>query len=204
VTRIGLRLVAAGTRPPRGEVGEPSVSVVLAENHTGLRRSLRFVVETNDGVLRLAEASDLATALRHVGRFRPDVLLFDSRLLDESGIEAVRCVWEQAPRSEIVVLTIDRSRTLGKQALEADALEFVLKDTVDSGFQKPCASFPAIGGTQARACPRTTSPECTRSAVAGGPSPAGDRRALPAAPIRQRVCEAVVAARAPAGSARLT
>ena len=199
MTRNGLRLVAAGTRPPRGEAREPSVSVVLGENHTRLRRSLRSVIETNDGVLRLAEASDLATALRLVGRFRPDVLLFDSRLLDESGIEAVRCAWEQSPRSEIVVPTIDRSRTLAKQALEADALELVFKDTADSGCRKPCASFRAIGGTQARACPRTTSPECTRSAVAGGPSPAGTA-ALPAAPIRQRVCEAVVAARAPAGA----
>ncbi len=122
----------AGAAGVWGVAGEPAVRVVLAENHTSLRRSLRFVLERHDGVLVLAEASDLATAVRHVGRFRPDVLLFDPWLLDASRIEAVRCLRARAPSTEIVVLTMHESQAFAKQALEAGALGFVLKDTADS------------------------------------------------------------------------
>jgi DNA-binding NarL/FixJ family response regulator len=52
--------------------------------------------------------------------------------LDESRVEAVRHLREQAPSTEIVVLTMHESPTLGKQALEAGAIAFVLKDTADS------------------------------------------------------------------------
>jgi two-component system, NarL family, response regulator NreC len=90
-----------------------------------------FVLERDASVLVLAEAGDLATAVRHVGRFRPDVLLFDPWLLDASRIEAVRCLRAQAPGTEIVVLTMHESEAFAKQALEAGALGFVLKDTAD-------------------------------------------------------------------------
>ena len=132
VIREGLRLAAADAGPPKGVAGGPSVSVVLAESHTSLRSSLRLVLERDGGVLVLAEAGDLATAMCHVGRFRPDVLLFDPWLLDESGVDAVRSLREQAPSTEIVVLTMDASQALATQALEAGALGFVLKDTADS------------------------------------------------------------------------
>jgi two-component system response regulator NreC len=128
----GLRVVQDDTGPTDRVAGEPSVSVVLAENHTSLRRNLRFVLDKDDSVLLLAEAGDLATALRHVGRLRPQVLLFDPWLLDQSGVEAVRCLREQAPSTEIVVLTMDRSQARAQQALEAGALGFVLKDSADS------------------------------------------------------------------------
>ncbi|HUO73936.1 MAG TPA: response regulator transcription factor [Solirubrobacteraceae bacterium] len=130
--RDGLRLVAGGAGPPKGVAGDASVGVVLAENHASLRRSLRSVLDRDDGVSVLAEARDLATAMRHVRRLRPRVLLFDPWQLDESGIEAVRRVREQAPSTEIVVLTMDDSRARATHALEAGALGFVLKDTADS------------------------------------------------------------------------
>jgi two-component system response regulator NreC len=161
VTGHGLRLVQADAGPPKGVGGEASVSVVLAENHPSLRRSLRSVLDTDDRVLVLAEASDLATATCHVDRLRPQVFLFDPWLLDQSGVEAVRCLREQAPSTAIVVLTMDESKAFAQQALAAGALGFVLKDTADSelpqavrlaargeGYTSPRVS-PHLPGAQA-------------------------------------------------------
>lgn len=132
MTWNGVRLVAAGAGRPGGEAGEPLVSVVLGENHTRLHRSLRFVLETDDGVVVLAEATALAIALRHVGRFRPDVLLFDPWLVDDRASRRSDACLIRRRANEIVVLTMDKSRTLGKQALDADAMGFMLKDAADS------------------------------------------------------------------------
>ena len=126
-----LHLAAADAAPPNGVSGELSIRVVLADNHTTMRRSLRFVLESEGGMEVIADASDLATAIRHVYRHRPHVLVLDPWLLDESRVEAVRHLREQAPSTELVVLTM-QSPTLAKQALEAGAIAFVLKDTADS------------------------------------------------------------------------
>jgi two-component system, NarL family, response regulator NreC len=127
-----LHLAAATVGPPNGVSGERSIRVVLAEDHTNMRRSLRFVLESEGGIYVIADASDLATAIRHVYRHRPHVLVLDPWRLDESSVEAVRRLREQAPSTELVVLTMHESPTLAKQALEAGAIGFVLKDTADS------------------------------------------------------------------------
>ena len=160
VTAHGLRVVLADGGLAKGVGGEPSVGVVLAENHPSLRRSLRSVLDTEDSVLVLAEASDLATATRHVGRLRPQVFLFDPWLLDQSGVGAVRCLREQAPSTEITVLTMRQSQTLARRALAAGALGFV-QDTADlelpetvrlaargEGYTSPRVS-PHLPGAQA-------------------------------------------------------
>jgi two-component system, NarL family, response regulator NreC len=169
--RDRLHLAAVDARPTLGP-GEPLVSVVLAENHTSMRRSLRSVLGRDDGVSVLAEASDLATAVRHVARYRPRVLLFDPWLLDASGIEAVRCLRDQAPSTEIVVLTMDETRSRAEQALEAGALGIVLKDTADEelpeavrlaargeGYMSPRVSAPLTG------------PQATQSPTSGCADP---------------------------------
>jgi DNA-binding NarL/FixJ family response regulator len=133
MTHDRVHLAAADAGPPtNGVSGERSIRVVLADNHTSMRRSLRFVLESEGGMAVIADASDLATAIRHVYRHRPHVLVLDPWLLDESRVEAVRHLREQAPSTEIVVATMHDSATLAKQALEAGAIAFVLKDTADS------------------------------------------------------------------------
>jgi two-component system, NarL family, response regulator NreC len=108
------------------------VRVVLAEDHPMMRRSLRLLLESEVDVEVVAEAIDLRTAEREVRRHRPAVLVLDLRLRDGSSIEAIRLMREQAPRVQIVVLTMDDSPGYAEEALRAGAVGFVLKDTADA------------------------------------------------------------------------
>jgi DNA-binding NarL/FixJ family response regulator len=97
-----------------------------------MRRSLRLLLDGEDGVTVVAEAADLATVMRHVRDHRPHVLVLDLRMPDGSSIDAIAELREHVPGTEIVVVTMDESPAFAQQALAADAIGFVLKDTADA------------------------------------------------------------------------
>jgi two-component system response regulator NreC len=109
-----------------------SITVVLADDHKALRRSLRRLLDGAQHVNVIAEASDLATATREVHERLPRVLVLDLGLPGGSSVDAVRRLRAQVPRTEVVMLTMDESPLFAQQAFDAGAVGFVLKDRADS------------------------------------------------------------------------
>jgi two-component system, NarL family, response regulator NreC len=108
------------------------VTVVLVDDHAIVRSAVRSVLEAERGVTVVAEAGDVATALRKVNAYKPSVLVLDLNLPDGSGIEAVPRVLEVSPRTAIIVLTMDNSLAEARAALRAGAFGFVLKEAADT------------------------------------------------------------------------
>lgn len=119
------------------ETGAPSrdaapIRIVLADDHPVVRRSMRLLLEREEDVEVVAEASDLSTVVRQVYRFRPHVLVLDLRFPTGSSIDTIRELRVQLPRTEIVVLTMEESPLFARQAIDAGAVGFVLTDRADS------------------------------------------------------------------------
>jgi two-component system response regulator NreC len=107
------------------------IRVVLADDHSLMRRSLRFLLDREDGVEVIAEAVDLASVVRLVHSHQPHVLVLDLSMPDGSSIETIGKLRERVPDTQIVVLTMDDSPVFAQRALAAGALAFVLKDLAD-------------------------------------------------------------------------
>jgi two-component system, NarL family, response regulator NreC len=108
------------------------VRVVLADDHALMRRSLRLLLEGEEGITVIAEAEDLASAVRHVESDRPHVLVLDLRLPGGSSIETVGHLRERAPETGVLILTMEEDPVFAQRALASGALGFVLKDRADS------------------------------------------------------------------------
>jgi two-component system, NarL family, response regulator NreC len=119
------------TAPQAARRAESPIRVVLADDHAAVRRNLRLLLDREEGVEVIAEAADIATVLRHVPAHVPHVLVLDLRMPSGSSIEAIRRLRSQVPETEIVVLTMEESPAFAKQALDAGAIGFVLKDKAD-------------------------------------------------------------------------
>jgi two-component system response regulator NreC len=119
------------TSPP-GTEGDLPIRVVLADNHVLMRRSLRLLLEDEEGVDVVAEAGELTSAVRHVHRHRPDVLVLDLRLAGGSCIEAISNLHKQVPDTNVVILTMEDDPGFAQHALLARALGCVRKDLADS------------------------------------------------------------------------
>jgi len=112
------------------------IRVVLADDHAPLRRALRSLLEHEDDLEVVAEASDAEAAARQVASHRPDVLVLDLRMPDGSGANRIARMRAQSPRTGIVVVTMHRSEMFAEHAFKAGALGFVLKDCADDELAK--------------------------------------------------------------------
>jgi two-component system response regulator NreC len=117
---------ASPTLPP-----ELLISVVLADDHPLMRRSLRLLLDNEDGVDVVAEADDLTTVLRHVSKHSPHVLVLDLGMQNGTSIDAIRRLREQVPSTEIVVVTMDGSPEYAQRTLDAGAIGFVVTEFAD-------------------------------------------------------------------------
>jgi two-component system response regulator NreC len=107
------------------------ITVVLADDHAVVRKGLRLLVEAEDGLRVVAEAGNVPDALRMARAHRPNVLVLDLNMPGGSSLEAIPTIREQASMTAIVVLTMQNDPSFARQALQAGALGFVLKEAAD-------------------------------------------------------------------------
>jgi two-component system, NarL family, response regulator NreC len=141
------------------------IRVVLADDHALIRRSLRLLLESEEGLEVVAEAEDLTTVLRHVHDRLPHVLVLDISMPDGSGIETIRRLREEVPSTEIVVLTMEDGPAFVQRALDAGAIGFVLKEFADVELHR--AVRAAARGEQYVSPRVAASLESVRRATAG-------------------------------------
>jgi two-component system response regulator NreC len=112
--------------------GTETIRVVIADDHSVVRRGLRQVLESEGGFEIVAEAGDIDGARRYVRGHHPDVLVLDLNMPEGSSLDAVPDILAQNPDTQIVVLTMQNEPAYARQALGAGVLGYVLKDAADS------------------------------------------------------------------------
>jgi two-component system response regulator NreC len=108
------------------------IRVVLADDHAFMRRSLRLVLDGEQGLEVVAEAEDLASVVRHLHEHEPHVLVLDLNLPGEYGIATIGQLRKRMPQTQLVVLTMHAHSGFAQRAQAAGALGFVLKDSADT------------------------------------------------------------------------
>lgn len=104
------------------------ISLFTVDDHPVVRAGLRTVQELSDDIRIVGEAGDAATALESISRLRPEVVLLDVRLQNESGIEICRQIKRASPTTRVLMLTSFVDEQLILSALEAGADGYLLKE----------------------------------------------------------------------------
>jgi two-component system response regulator NreC len=104
------------------------VTVVIADDHTVVRQGLRMLIDNEDGFQVVAEAGTVPDAERMARAHRPSVLVLDLNMPGGSSLDAIPRL---SPETAIVVLTMQDDPAFARQALQAGALGFVLKEAAD-------------------------------------------------------------------------
>ncbi|HKD04176.1 MAG TPA: response regulator transcription factor [Terriglobales bacterium] len=107
------------------------ISVLLVDDHSLVRRGFRRMLEDETDIAVLGEASDGREAVELALALRPDVVVMDCALPGMSGLEATRRILEQRPQSRVLMLSMHPEETLVRQALEAGASGYILKNAID-------------------------------------------------------------------------
>jgi DNA-binding NarL/FixJ family response regulator len=104
-----------------------TVRLVLADDHTMLRESLRRSLEAQ-GLVVLGEASDGEEAARLAAELHPDVVLMDVSMPVLDGVEATRKIRRESPGVQVVMLTMHADQEVLVRALRAGAAGYLVKD----------------------------------------------------------------------------
>jgi DNA-binding NarL/FixJ family response regulator len=107
------------------------LTVLLVDDHALVRKGFRRILEDDPAIVVVGEASDGTEAVRLAGELRPTVIVMDCALPGLSGIEAARRIRESQPEAKILMLSMHAEDTLVRQALEAGASGYILKNAMD-------------------------------------------------------------------------
>jgi two-component system response regulator NreC len=130
-TFVGVTDEAASSGPRAERADRTRTTIVIADDHTVVRQGLRLLIDADPRMQVVAEAGTVADAERLTRAHRPSVLVLDINMHGESGLDAIPRLRADAPETGIVVLTMQDDPAFARQALQAGALGFVLKEAAD-------------------------------------------------------------------------
>ena len=108
---------------------EQGIRVLIADDHHVVRGGLRALLETEEDIIVVGEASDGVEAVLKTRSLNPDVLLLDLVMPRKNGIEAIQDIKHENPEARILVLTSFSDDDKVFAAIKAGALGYLLKDS---------------------------------------------------------------------------
>lgn len=112
------------------------INIVLADDHVLVRDGIRALLEDQEGIHVIDEASNGKEALEVVAKSNPDLLIVDIRMPELNGIEVVKEMSEKYADVKTLVLSMHDSEEYVVQAIQAGADGYLLKGASKEEFLK--------------------------------------------------------------------
>jgi DNA-binding NarL/FixJ family response regulator len=106
------------------------ISIILADDHKVVRHAIKVSLETEAEFRVIGEAGDGLEAVKQTKNLQPDILVVDISMPGPNGIEVTRQVRKCSPKTKVVILSMHSAEVYVRQALEAGAMGYVLKESV--------------------------------------------------------------------------
>jgi DNA-binding NarL/FixJ family response regulator len=104
------------------------IRIVIADDQTLVRDGFRMILDAQDDIEVVGEATDGLEAVACTRELRPDVVLMDIRMPGRDGLEATREVLRESPQTHVLILTTFDLNEYVYEAMKAGASGFLLKD----------------------------------------------------------------------------
>lgn len=102
--------------------------LLIADDHTLVRAGMRRLIEGFEGMVVVGEASDGEEALELAALHRPDIVLLDLSMPGRNGLEVTASLQRDWPGIRVVIISMHTDLARVRQALDAGASGFVVKD----------------------------------------------------------------------------
>jgi two-component system response regulator NreC len=109
-----------------------SVRIIVVDDHAVVRAGLRMLLDAEDDLEVVAEASDARTAVFEVRAQKPDIVVLDVVMPGRSGIESIPDLLKESPETKVLVLSMQDDPSYVREAFAAGAKGYVLKEAADA------------------------------------------------------------------------
>ena len=110
---------------------EKKITVLLVDDHSLVRRGFRRMLEDEADMEVVGEAGNGEDSIKLAKELRPQVVVMDCALPGMNGLQATRQIMEDSPETAVLMLSMHTESTWVRQAIEAGAKGYVLKNAMD-------------------------------------------------------------------------
>ena len=104
------------------------INILIADDHTMFRESLKQVINSKPGYKIIAEAGSGDEVIDLAGKFLPDIILMDINMPGKNGIDAAREIKQKWNKIKIIIITMLENELYIVDALKSDVEGFIYKD----------------------------------------------------------------------------
>ena len=109
-----------------------SVSVIVIDDHAVVRSGLKLLLDAQEDIEVVGEGGTAEQAVLRAQLLKPDVVLLDVVMPGKSGLEVVPDVLQVSPKSKVLVLSMQDDPRYVREAFDAGASGYVLKEAADA------------------------------------------------------------------------
>lgn len=106
-----------------------SISVLIAEDHTIVRKGLCALLEESEHIKVIGDAENGHEAIKKTLELQPDIVLMDISMPILNGLEATRRIKSDNPDIRVIILSMHANAEYILQGLQAGAESFLLKES---------------------------------------------------------------------------
>jgi len=110
---------------------EKKITVLLVDDHSLVRRGFRRMLEDEADMEVVGEAGNGEDSIKLAKELHPQVVVMDCALPGMNGLQATRQIIEDSPATAVLMLSMHTESTWVRQAIEAGAKGYVLKNAMD-------------------------------------------------------------------------
>jgi DNA-binding NarL/FixJ family response regulator len=109
-----------------------TIRVLIVDDHAVVRAGLHLLLDAEDDIETVGEAGDARQAIFEARSTKPDIVLMDVVLGDESGIDLTPELLHEQPQARVLVLSMQDDPRYVREAFAAGARGYVLKEAADT------------------------------------------------------------------------
>jgi two-component system response regulator NreC len=106
--------------------------VLIVDDHAVVRAGLKLLLDAEDDLEAVGEAGSARDAVFEARSLKPDVILLDVVMPDQSGLEIIPQLLHENPEAKVLVLSMQDEAGYVREAFESGASGYVLKEAADA------------------------------------------------------------------------
>lgn len=108
------------------------IRILLADDHSIVRRGLRAALEEDSGLVVAGEAAHGREAIQLAEQLTPDIAILDIAMPQLNGIDATAQILKVSPSTNVIILSVHSDESYVLRALTAGARGYLLKDSAET------------------------------------------------------------------------
>ncbi|MEX0875997.1 MAG: response regulator transcription factor [Phycisphaerales bacterium] len=104
--------------------------VVLVDDHAMVREGIRAIVERDQLIEVVGEASDGREGIELIEKIKPDIVVIDIGMPNLNGVDATRQLTRDFPKVKVIALSMHTDKRFVLAMFEAGAMGYVAKDSI--------------------------------------------------------------------------